>query len=80
MTQAQKLQKLVDQIDHLLGCKVERKAQSYYVRGDWPTLYFQTFSKGEWWLKEWIRIGRQPSLASLTWKPNQRAIRYGRVR
>lgn len=66
MNQAQKLQKLVDQIDQLQGSKVYRVAMSYYVRGDSiNALYFETFRKGESWLKRWIASGRRPPYSEL---------------
>lgn len=66
MNQAQKLQKLVDQIERLEGGRVVRVRQSYYVYGEhFFALYFQTFAKGECWLQRWIETGRQPSLADL---------------
>lgn len=66
MTQAQRLEALVNQIDQLYGAKVNRINRSYYVRlGGVTLLYFQTFAKGEAWLKYWIDTGRKPPLSEL---------------
>lgn len=66
MNQAEKLQALVNKIDHLAGATVERLGRTYRVCGDGQTLYwFASFKIGTSWLNDWIAEGRRPAVSRL---------------
>lgn len=66
MKQAEKLQALVNQVEHLTGSTVQRIGRAYAVRCDGQTLYwFASFKLGESWLNDWIAAGRRPAVSRL---------------